>query len=734
FFTTPYNTSGTANDNATLFRYQNGMIELTSYGSNLQQNTVSAAVQLRDFSAWYNITVVVDTSLAAAIDRVRIYLNGVQMLVTGTYPTQGYTYHYGRTDIGSFVGCLYNANGGSYVQFVDAYIAQMAYMDNQVLAPDSFGQFNGVGVWTAKELHGLDYGNAGWLLDFDDTLGIGNDASGSGNNWTPLNGPTQETDTPTDNYPVLNPLVKDITPSLTNGNKELIPLSDVWHTAESTISFSTGKYVFGFQATRLDLISDVIVGFHNGITHLATAYVGSTANSWCVQWSAPTNALIWNNAASTTFTPATTLERWSSIICYVDADAGNVWFATWNGADLVYLQGDPTTGADPLISGLAFDIYVPAVSSNGVGGNAKINIPVDLEAVGAVPVGWKAISAPNIREASTITMPFKHFNATIYTGNGGNQNVQGMNYQPDFTWIKNRTSAGSNQLVDAVRAAPNAIFSDSAAVQSNVANGLTAFLADGFTVGGNTDYNAAAQNYAAWNWRMGGVGVGNTDGSITATVSANQAAGQSVITYSGTGVAGTIGHGLGVNPDAIIVKSLSSVYSWQVYHKDMTATPEQSVLLLDVNNPASISAVWDNTQPSAAVISLGTSVAVNENLSNFAAYCFTAKPGYSAFGKYTGNGNADGPFISCGFRPSFILIKRVDAAAEWVLFDDERTQYNQADKFLEPSLPDGEYNLTSFGIDMLSNGFKLRSTGYNVNGSTVVYMAFAGRNDLALAQ
>jgi Tfp pilus assembly protein FimT len=326
--------------------------------------------------------------------------------------------------------------------------------------------------------------------------------------------------------------------------------------------------------------------------------------------------------------------------------------------------------------------------------------------------------------------------ATLYTGtllsNSVSNAVNGVSFQPDWVWVKSRSAATDHKLTDSVRGVTKALVSNSTAAETTDTQGLTAFSSGGFTVGTNTDYNNLAATYVAWQWKAGGTAVSNTAGSITSSVSANPTAGFSVVTYTGTGSNATVGHGLGVAPSMVIVKKRSAAGDqWYVYHASnlspsSNAGNNRVFLNLTAASNQDIAA-WNNTNPTSSVFSIGTSTEVNGSGATFVAYCFAPVAGYSAFGSYTGNGSADGPFVYCGFRPRYILIKCTSAAGtDWFIEDSSRETYNPTGNTLQANTASVE-GANSPTLDILSNGFKLRCTysSYNTNGGTYIYYAVA---------
>jgi hypothetical protein len=309
----------------------------------------------------------------------------------------------------------------------------------------------------------------------------------------------------------------------------------------------------------------------------------------------------------------------------------------------------------------------------------------------------------------------------LYTGTGSSLSVTGVGFQPDWTWIKERNAAADHGLYDVVRGVQKQLESNTTDAETTETTGLTAFGSDGFTVGALAQLNTSADTYVAWNWKANGAGVTNTAGSITSTVSANTTSGFSVVTYTGNGSNATIGHGLGVAPSMVILKTRNTAGSWAVYHKSLGATAGINLNLTDA--AASNIGFWNNTSPTSSVFTAGSFFA---NTNTFVAYCFAEVPGYSKFGSFVGNGSADGPFIYCGFRPKYLLFKGSNSSTSWVVVDAVRNTSNVVTNSLFPDLSDAE-NTSVTWCDFLSNGFKIRRPTFypNFNGDTTIFMALA---------
>jgi len=337
---------------------------------------------------------------------------------------------------------------------------------------------------------------------------------------------------------------------------------------------------------------------------------------------------------------------------------------------------------------------------------------------------------------TTINKSTNHFNTITWTGAGNSaaRSFTGVGFQPDWVWYKCRTDTYNNNLVDSVRGAgaDKELVSNSNVVEgggdSSTHGYLSSFDSDGFSSANgssnNLEFNQSGDTFVAWNWKANGQGSSNTDGSINTTyTSVNTTAGFSISSFTGTGANATVGHGLGVAPKVIITKSLANAENWGFYHESLGNTKQLNINTTSAVTGAS-SAYYNNTSPTSTVFSVGTADATND-AANMIAYCFAEKTGYSKFGSFTGNGNADGPFVYTGFKPAFVLLKRTDSDNWWHIFDNKRDEFNLTDKVLYPNKNNAE--ATAILGDMLSNGFKLRQTDADVNGSSAsyIYMAFA---------
>jgi len=336
---------------------------------------------------------------------------------------------------------------------------------------------------------------------------------------------------------------------------------------------------------------------------------------------------------------------------------------------------------------------------------------------------------------TTINKSSEHFNSKLYTGTGATQSITGVAFQPDFTWIKSRSDALSHALFDAVRGTTKVLSSNSNGAEYTNTDTLTAFGTDGFTVGSNTGVNANGQTRVAWNWLGSNTTASNTDGDITSTVSANTTSGFSIVKWTGNGTQSDqeIGTGLSTELKFVISKPLTTggaTNSWLVYVNGVTDAQDNCLLLESTSALVTgASGGTPNKGTTAGNLLIKAGTATNNNLNNsgtdYIAYCFAEKQGFSKFGSYTGNGSTDGSFIYTGFKPAWVIIKRTDTAHNWRLHDAVRNPSNAIGKGLEADTPDVEYD--NVNLDFYSNGMKMRTTtgAHNASGGSYIYMAFA---------
>jgi hypothetical protein len=667
----------------------------------------------RDSSAWYHFVFSVDTTQATAANRIRMYVNGVQITAfsTASYPAQNYNFvHINNSGVVQYIG-------SGYLNNFDGYMDEVNFIDGQALTPSSFGSTNPTtGVWQPARYTGT-YGTNGFYLPFTNTTStttLGNDFSGNGNNWTTNNisltpGATYDsmTDVPTltsataANYCVLNPLNTQSTATLAGGNLDLTTPSTSYGMSFATIGVSSGKYYW--EVTVTGITAGLGIGI-NKATVALTQYMGQSADSYCYINSGEK----YNNNTTTAYGAT-----------YTTNDVIGVAFDSTAGT-LTFYKNNTSQGT--AFSSLTGEFF-PAVSdqSNGSGSSLSINFGQRPFAY-TPPSGFLPLNTFNL-PSSTIPAGNKFMDATTYTGTGSSLSVTNSgSMQPDWVWIKSRSAATDHALYDVLRGTQSRLESNTSDAEVTSDNGVTAFGTGGFTVGTLAQVNTSSATYVGWQWKANGAGVTNTAGSITSTVSANTTSGFSVVTYTGTGTTGTIGHGLGVAPSFIILKSRSNVDEWYCYHASLGAT--QRIQLNQTSGSATTS-LWNSTAPTSSVYSAAGGFSGNVSGWTIVAYCFAPIAGYSAFGSYTGNGSTDGPFIYTGFRPRYILFKRTDSAVDWVVIDTAMNPTNNGS--MELLFPNIAGVGGALNYDILSNGVKIRTTSSaaNTSGGTYIYACFA---------
>jgi hypothetical protein len=328
---------------------------------------------------------------------------------------------------------------------------------------------------------------------------------------------------------------------------------------------------------------------------------------------------------------------------------------------------------------------------------------------------------------TTIDKPTDYFNTVLYTGTGSSNAISGIGFAPDWVWIKNRGLTAHHMLFDKVRGATKVLYSNLTDAETTVSGHLTSFDSDGFTLGDNSgkgSTNGNTETYVGWNWLAGGTASSNTDGSITSSVSASTTAGFSIVSYTGTGSTATIGHGLGSAPLITLIKQRSSggtgSGAWNFITYQIDGSSDELTL-----NGTGAKADRSITAPTSSVFSVDTSDERNDSGQTYICYCFAEKKGYSKFGSYTGNGNADGTFVYTGFKPAWLMVKRTNSSESWHIFDNKR-DINENNIRLQAN-SSGADDSSEAGLDMLSNGFKVRTSwgGIGGSGDSYIYMAFA---------
>ena len=680
-----------------------------------------------DSSKFYHILVAVDTTQSSASDRVKLYVDGDQItnFDTENYPSQNYD-GYVSTAVQHNVG----AQTGNNRQ-CDGYLAEVNYVDGTALTPSTFGLTDtSTGRWIPKTLTGITYGTNGFRLTFANSAGqtIGDDTSGNGNDLTVTNLATTDivTDTPTDLYPVLNDFQSSYSSNFSEGNLKIDGSTNgQTSTGRSTLSFdvedSTGYYFefrnmgtssfgsnfngYGIVGVNADNIAPSSGNlFPNGGHHVTLQEDGNVRIN-----NTGTNL---NLGGSTLPKTGNTSTR-DTIGCAVKS--GKVWFSKngiWGNAN----QGNPNSDGTPIASGLTGRFRACALCYDNDNSLQEVNFGQRLALGGSAtsdysannggyflyppPTGFRALKQDNLPE-TTLSIP-------------------------DFVWAKSRDNTESHVIYDTTRGVQKMISPNNTTAEGTQTDGLQKFLVGGFQTEDHERTNQSGISYANWNWiANGGTTATNEVGAINSTVQVNTTAGFSIVKYSGSGGAASVGHGLSSAPEWMIFKDLGNSTAWRVYHTSIGGITKY--LVLNTTAAVATASMWGTPTNSAFIIG-GTGYEVNESGNNYVAYCWHSVPGFSKFGSYIGNGSSNGPFINLGFKPAVVITKNISSSYRWNIIDSKRDPFNPAGRWLAPNdNSDEDAYSGSYPHDFLSNGYKLRAntTVLNRSGDTYAYAAFA---------
>lgn len=672
---------------------------------------LTTTAKFRDPAAHYHVVVSVNATTTTS----NIWINNQLVATSTSYPSSVASQINGA--LSHKLGTQYNAATG----FFDGYMSEINFIDGQALDPSAFGQIDpDSGIWIPKKYTGT-YGTNGFYLPFNDGSSLANltaDKSGNGNNWTANNislttGTTYDLmkDSPTNgvndvgNYATLNPILEKTGNSttaitLSNGNlKATVTTSSGSSYAKSTIALpKSGLYYWETTITKaadasIHGVNEWGVGINFAVgTYLEDGYYRKLDGSYIAFGSSFTTGDIIGVA--------------------FDCNNGKLFFAkngVWQNS------GDPIAGTGYAESVIAVGCF-PTISQNTSSGlTAIFDINFGQRPFAYTPpTGFKSLCSSNL-PTPTIKKGSDHFNIKLDTGANIKTSSEAL-YTSFLEWIKDRANSNNHQLMDTVRGTSNVL-------QSN-------------TTSTETTYTAPSGSSISWVWKAGGAPVPNTDGTIASQVSANVAAGFSIVSHSGNGINNaTVGHSLGVAPSMVITKGKTSGDEWPVYHKSLAAANNLYLHLTNAQNAISSVSQGGIAGVSSTTFTCGIgSVNLNNTNAlghNYISYCFAEVEGFSKFGSYVGNGNADGAFVNCGFRPRYVLIKNASSAEVWFALDAIRDTYNPESNYLLPNTNNAEAATNL--LDFASNGFKIRTTGpsTNTNGNTYIFAAFA-ENPFAL--
>jgi len=623
---------------------------------------------------------------------------------------------------------------GTHTKINEIQFAGTSYNTNNGLGSAGiyFAAFIVDGVWLRDDSH--PFGQEGHHINFSDTSGltattIGRDYSGSGNNFTPVNlqsdminikdscsGFAYPTTSPVPaNYPYWNRIQNQIDATTELGSRRISGAN--YRMARASFIFgpsngiTSGRYYWEINNEGGGSYS-----MYSGITASFTQSGGEVANE--------ANKNILGSHYIKTFSATSGTSRTNEGTGFssfqIDLDA-RVMRAYYKGS-LVF-----TDTSIPDATTTDFAPYVH--STNGSWMDATINFGQVAFNYPALAAGYRILASNAV--PSTSIRPQRHFDTLLYGGNGSNgHKITGLEFKPDLVWFKMRSAVSNHDLYDSVRGGDKRLIPNTDATEASYSNLVQSFNVDGVTLGTSNEINQNSQTFVAWCWKGGDTVVSNTDGDVTSQVSVNEEAGFSIVSFttpsSGSGF--SIGHGLSKAPEVILMKNRSYANNWDVYHHKNGSNPEQHRLILNSNTGRQDQPYLDDTVPTSTVFRTRTGGNWYNNGNNIIAYCWYSVPGYSKFGSFQGNGNANGPFVFTGFRPAMIFYKRIDASDNWGIHDNKRDVDNPIQRFLYPDHTYAEWTGgTNDHVDFLSNGFKIRNTGsmFNHNNHTIVYWAFA---------
>jgi hypothetical protein len=676
-------------------------IQISQIASGAYNVQMATTAVFRDPSAWYHLVVIYDSANATSTDRIQIYVNNSRQTVS-----------YSTGPFGASTACQWNVSGRTHylrrldyvALYGDMYAANETFIDGQALTPSSFGQTDATtGVWVPKAYSGT-YGTNGFFLEFKDatsTTTIGYDTSGNSNNFTTsgisvTSGVTfdQSLDTPTTNFSTMNPIAS--------------------HTSVGTFAAANMQWSYGGASYYAIVVGSAAINFKAywevTVTSVGgAAYIGIILASQQIKGTEGTNNTL-TSAGCWSYDNTGKKNNNNA------PGSGTAYGSTYTTGDVIGVTYDPSTTTltfykNNVSQGSAYtnvtsgDVYAFVTGISGV--DFAVNFGQRPFAY-TPPTGFKALNTANL-SVPVIKKPSTLMDIASYTGNGSTQSISSLTFQPDLVWIKSRSAATTTNIFDSQRGVQKGIQSTGPNAEYTDANTLTAFNSTGFSLGSDASsrgVNINTNTYAAWNWKE------------------SNSAGLDIVLYTGNGGgARNIAHGLGVAPKWMFVRGRDARV-WAGWHTNLTS----AAYYMDLGTAAAEAVdttMFDSTAPDASNFRVGSYN--NVNAVNYVTYLWSEVSGFSRFGSYVGNASTDGPFVWCGFSPKWIVIKARSIATSWMIFNPTGTSPNEAILRVLTDTAGAETSNT-YGIDYLSNGFKVRApSGYSINnsGETYTFAAFA---------
>ena len=687
--------------------------------------------KLDDTTQWTNLVVTYDLDNVTATDRIQIYINGVNITDDGSFGTTVSDSAMKMFQNGE--ACAIGGKGDGAADYLyDGYMAEVVWCDGQVLTPSSFGEVDSTtNRWIPKDVSGLTFGNNGFYLNMADKNDLGDDESGNTNDWTEsgfdtTNGSNQYYDTPTRNFAIMDP-GRSINETMTKGN--LLGTSGGATGQVRTpnaFGLTSGKWYFEYLMTNGTTNERTMYITQDDVAISATQ-IRSLTGHYSGYYSYDGNSRTPGKVSSTIGVGTAYGATYTSgdvISVALDLDIGAIWWGkngTWqNSATELEIEAGTLTNAAQI--NLASGRWYPTMQNNTTQASQmnfgqhlyydSTALTLDSDADGyfrhSVPDGFKAIHVDHLTESDS--------------------------FQSAFSWIKNRDAIDNHMDFDRVRGPFSFWHANTDANILDDVDTLTRFLKQGATIGDDVRVNTANESYVYWDWFIEATGSGSANevGSInTAATLVDTTSGISISKFTGTGANATVGHGLGVAPNFVILKHFDNTnYSSTVFHSNVV-TPTTGYLVLDSNYAEqNNAAIWNSTIPSSTVVSLGSSAASNNSGTAYMMYCFAEIEGFSKFGTYTGNGTGSGggPFTYTGFKPNFIMCKAVDRTSDWYISDIARNKFNSnATANRKVLYANGNSaDADGYGLQIFSNGFKQYDGNENNSlGNIYCYVAFA---------
>jgi hypothetical protein len=764
--------------------YFNGSDKLTFNDWSGSQNWGGeSASEFKDQSAWYHLTLTYDSAQATAANRYKMYVNGTQQTVS---TLSGYPSTYPDQNEDSKINSTYEHAIGQTANVVsdpfDGIMADIYFIDGQALSPTSFAEeYNG--VWTPIAPYSGSYGTNGWHLNFANSSDIGNDVSGQNNDWTPDVGTNRvRPESPTNNFCGLVGTSKstNLTSNVGNGNTYIATPNN--GSIMGSFDINKGKWYWEVKVTNTGA---PYIGVQrrgenrNGYTQGAAAVNAAGDIYFNQSWPSPNLEGL----------PSISVNDIIGVA--VDHDNTKMWFSKngqWYEADATNGNTSTLTISQVAAGNNGYDysvIFQPNelndmnvhphfASSSGTGAfqcnfgqnpsfnslESSLGTETDGNGQGLfkypVPSGFLALCQKNLTQETSHTIelnerPQNYFNTLLYTGNATARNITGLDFQPDLVWIREYAGSGTmsgSMMHDSVRGAGKRISWNAVSEELDRSTEFTSFNSNGFGLGTSDTTNETNNSIAAWCWKAGGAptatnsaGVGNapTSGSVmidgsasTAAlagtiaadkISANTKSGFSIVKYTGNGNGNTtVAHGLTKRPDVVVVKNLDTTENWVMWHQSNNTEHTLYPNLVNAHNNS------PNTwyEPGMSATTFGVDTAEANSANNMIAYCWHSVPGYSLVGEYVGNGSTSGSYVHCGFKPAMVIMKS-HGSGGWMLWDNKREPNNPQDLRLELQGTSVHSSNAAYKREIYSNGFRLRTTSSEWNGSGVryIFMAFA---------